>query len=106
MHVTGISGIGVVEMDPEIVAHAEAALEELDGHGAGPEVTSTYHVEEGDVAENIIDFAEAKAAGLIVMATWGLTGIDRFVLGSNTERVVRTAPCPALTVPPVSDNEE
>ncbi|MFB6272098.1 MAG: universal stress protein [Salinibacter sp.] len=28
---------------------------------------------------------------------------DRFVLGSNTERVVRTAPCPVLTVPPTLD---
>lgn len=103
---TGIPGVGVVEMDPEIVANAEAALEELNGNVGGPEVTSAYHVEEGDVDEDIIDFAEANDVDLIVMATRGLTGIDRFVLGSNTERVVRVAPCPVLTVPPTPDEEE
>jgi len=96
---TGIPGVGVVEMDSEIVANAEQALEELNASVEGPAVSTTCHVEEGDVAQTIVDFAEARAADLIVMATRGLTGIDRFVLGSNTERVVRTAPCPVLTVP-------
>jgi nucleotide-binding universal stress UspA family protein len=103
---TGIPGVGVVEMDPDIVANAEAALEELNGNVGGPEVRSAYHVEEGDVDEDILDFAEANDVDLIVMATRGLTGLDRFVLGSNTERVVRAAPCPVLTVPPSLDGEE
>jgi len=97
---TGLPGVGVVEMDPEIVANAESALEALNDAVEGPEVESDYHVREGDVAEDIVDFAGTKAVNLIVMATRGLTGIDRFVIGSNTERVVRTAPCPVLTVPP------
>lgn len=100
---TGIPGVGVVEMDPEIVANAGEALDELSASVGGPEVTTAHHVEEGDVAQAIIDFADAHEADLIVMATRGLTGIDRFVLGSNTERVVRTAPCPVLTVPPSPD---
>ncbi len=102
---TGIPGVGVVEMDPEIVANAEQALDELDASVGGPEVDSAYHVEEGDVAQTIVDFAEARETDLIVMATRGLTGIDRFVLGSNTERVMRTAPCPVLTVPATSDED-
>jgi len=102
---TGIPGVGVVEMDPEIVANAEGALEQLDRTMGGPEVASAYHVEKGDVAQVIIDFAEMNEIDLIVMATRGLTGIDRFVLGSNTERVVRAAPCPVLTVPPSPDEE-
>lgn len=97
---TGIPGIGVVEMDPDIVANAEAALESLNTKIEGPDVESGYHVQEGDVAHAIVDFAETNAVDLIVMATRGLSGIDRFVMGSNTERVVRTAPCPVLTVPP------
>lgn len=100
---TGIPGVSVVEMDPEIVANAEEALDELNASVGGPEVTTAQHLEEGDVAQTIIDFAEAREADLIVMATRGLTGIDRFVLGSNTERVVRAAPCPVLTVPASPD---
>jgi len=102
---TGIPGVGVVEMDPEIVANAEQALEELNASVGGPEVDSAYHVEEGNVAQTIVDFADAHETDLIVMATRGLTGIDRFVLGSNTERVVRRAPCPVLIVPGTSDAE-
>ena len=102
---TGIPGVGVVEMDSEIVANAEQALHELNASVGGPEVSTACHVDEGDVAQIIVEFAEAREADLIVMATRGLTGIDRFVLGSNTERVVRTAPCPVLTVPTLSGTE-
>ena len=42
---------------------------------------------------------EAAQCDLVVMATHGRTGFQRFVLGSVAERVVRTAPCPVLTIP-------
>lgn len=103
---TGIPGMGVVEMDPEIVGQAETALKQLNENVGGPAVESAYHVQEGDVAQDIIDFVETKETDLVVMATRGLTGIDRFVLGGNTERVVRAAPCPVLTVPPIPDEED
>jgi signal recognition particle GTPase len=35
---------------------------------------------------------------LVVMATHGRTGIDRYLLGSVTEQVVRSSPAPVLTV--------
>ncbi|MFB6249303.1 MAG: universal stress protein [Salinibacter sp.] len=96
---TGIPGIGVVEMDPEIVDNAERALKQLDADVEGPDVQSTYHVREGEVSADIVDMAETKGVDLIVMATRGLTGLSQFLLGSNTERVVRVAPCPVLTIP-------
>ncbi|WP_263840517.1 universal stress protein [Salinibacter sp.] len=96
---TGIPGVSVVEMDPEIVANAEEALDELNASVGGPGVPTACHVEAGGVAQTIVDVADAREADLIVMATRGLTGIDRFVLGGNTERVLRTAPCPVLAVP-------
>lgn len=95
---TGLPGFDVVEMDPDIVKNAQAALNSLNEGVAGPDVESSYHVRKGDVAEEVIDFAETRGIDLISMATRGLTGITRFVLGSNTERVVRYAPCPVLTV--------
>jgi nucleotide-binding universal stress UspA family protein len=42
--------------------------------------------------------AESLPADLIVMGTRGLTGLKHALLGSVAERVVRTAPCPVLTV--------
>jgi len=96
---TGLPGIGVVEMDPEIVKNAEKALQQLNENIDGPDVQSAYHVREGDVSHDIIDFAETHGIDLIVMATRGLTGVNRFLMGSNTERIVRVAPCPVLTLP-------
>lgn len=96
---TGIPGVGVLEMDPEIVQNARQALEQLEQEIGGPKVESRYHVRKGNVAKNIIDFAETEGVGLIVMATRGYTGMTRFLMGSNTERVVRASPCPVLTIP-------
>jgi len=96
---TGIPGVSVAETDPEILANAEEGLQKLSENVGGPEVESAYHVREGDVSRDIVDFAETNGVNLIVMATRGLTGINRFLLGSNTERIVRVAPCPVLTIP-------
>lgn len=40
-----------------------------------------------------------SAFGLVVMGTHGRTGLDRVVMGSVTEKVIRHAPCPVLAVP-------
>lgn len=56
---------------------------------------------EGDaVADVIFDYAEEIAADLVVMGTHGRKGIERAMLGSVAEKVVRRAHCPVLTVPP------
>lgn len=55
---------------------------------------------EGKPAEEIVKLASKESAGLIVIATHGYSGLHRFVFGSVTERVVRTAKCPVLTVRP------
>jgi nucleotide-binding universal stress UspA family protein len=55
---------------------------------------------EGRVHELIGHRAAAWPADLIVMGTHGRSGFNRLLLGSITEKVVRTSPCPVLTVPP------
>jgi len=50
------------------------------------------------VTDLILSQAEERAANLIVMGTHGLRGIDRLMLGSVTERVLRRARCPVLAV--------
>ncbi len=51
----------------------------------------------GVIPEDAIVEAAAES-DLIVMGTHGRTGVSRLVLGSVTERVVATAPCPVLAV--------
>ncbi len=49
-----------------------------------------------DIAENIVRAADEHASDLIVMSTNALTGLQRAVLGSVADAVVRTAGCPVL----------
>lgn len=57
-------------------------------------------VDRGSPADRILDRAAALPADLIVIGTHGSRGFERLVLGSVTERVLRRASCPVLTVPP------
>jgi len=49
---------------------------------------------------DILDRAVRLAADLIVIGTHGISGFEHLVLGSVTEKVLRKATCPVLTVPP------
>ena len=56
-------------------------------------------VEQSDEpAKEILQYAKSANIDLIVMGTHGRTGLARAVLGSVAETVVRSAPCPVLTV--------
>jgi nucleotide-binding universal stress UspA family protein len=53
---------------------------------------------EGHPSNEIIDFAENNNIDLIVMGTLGKTGLDRFMMGSVAEKVVRGSKVPVLVV--------
>jgi nucleotide-binding universal stress UspA family protein len=56
--------------------------------------------DEGNPVVRILERAISLSADLIVMGTHGRGGFERLVLGSVTEKVLRKASCPVLTVPP------
>lgn len=53
---------------------------------------------EGTPSRNIISCATDEQCDLIIMATRGRLGVERLLLGSVTEQVVRQSPVPVLTV--------
>ncbi|MEN6592130.1 MAG: universal stress protein [Methanobacterium sp.] len=55
-------------------------------------------IKEGSPADVILKTVEDEGVDLIVMGTSGKHGLDRFLLGSVTEKVVRSANCPVLAV--------
>jgi nucleotide-binding universal stress UspA family protein len=63
-----------------------------------PEVKVEGRVEEGEPVTGIVNAARATDCDLIVMGTQGRTGLGRLHLGSVAENVLRTAPCPVVTV--------
>jgi nucleotide-binding universal stress UspA family protein len=59
----------------------------------------------GSPSRAILEYVDDYAVDLVVMGTHGRTGLDRYLIGSVAEKVVRTSPVPVLTVPG-SDSEE
>uniref|UniRef100_UPI00387E9FE4 universal stress protein n=1 Tax=Haloarcula regularis TaxID=3033392 RepID=UPI00387E9FE4 len=51
-------------------------------------------------------YVEDNDVDLVVMGTHGRTGLERYLLGSVTEKLVRTAPVPVLTVRAPEEAEE
>ncbi len=64
------------------------------------DVAAEVRVEEGQVAPRVLQVAADESVDLIVMGTHGRSGVQRLVLGSIAEKMVRQAACPVLTVPP------
>ena len=54
----------------------------------------------GEVVEEIVNYATEEQAGLIIMGTHGNKGLERILLGSVAERVLKRAHCPTLTMNP------
>lgn len=67
------------------------------GEQAGVDATNA-HVRVGRPDREIVALAEEIGAGLIAMATHGLSGWEHALIGSTTERVLRRAPCPVLSL--------
>lgn len=63
-------------------------------------------VRDGAPIEEILKTARDLPADLIVMGTHGLGGFEHWLLGSVTEKVLRKAACPVLTVPPAAVEAE
>lgn len=88
-----------VELQQDVEAAAkeqtEGLLDEEDCRDLGA-VAAT--VTSNATADAITEYARANQINLIVMGTHGRRAMARFFIGSVAERVVRTAPCPVLTV--------
>lgn len=76
----------------------EVARQLLDTSLASFGVAGRALVLEGAPAPAVARAAEELGASLVVVATHGRTGLERIALGSETERVLRTAPCSVLVV--------
>ena len=86
------------EQKMAIRAEAMGYLQKVQRNLKDQGVGVTVAVLEGDVASQIIAYAEQKAFDLIAMATHGRSGIDRFVMGSIAEKVVRSTIAPVLLI--------
>jgi nucleotide-binding universal stress UspA family protein len=55
-------------------------------------------VTEGSPGSALLEYAETELVNFVAMGTHGYTGIDRVLLGSTTERLIRNASVPVMSV--------
>ena len=58
----------------------------------------THVLLQGDPASEIVRYGRDAGIDVIVMGTHGRTGVERLLLGSVAEKVLRDAPCSVLVV--------
>ncbi|SEQ40681.1 universal stress protein [Natrinema salaciae] len=89
--------LGTLQTDEAIPA-AERAVERVETEATREGVDTVTAVERGVPHEEILAYADDHGIDMIVMGTQGRTGLDRVLVGSVTERVVRMADVPVVTV--------
>jgi nucleotide-binding universal stress UspA family protein len=77
-------------------------LERLCAAAPGPPVPFRIHVRTGDPSREILEAAHELGSELVPLSSHGLTGIDRLLLGSVAERLVRACTVPVLVVEPAA----
>ncbi|HSD89391.1 MAG TPA: universal stress protein [Kofleriaceae bacterium] len=114
LNVIGIPTLGVPELGigltstlvDTLVRENEEALEKLADRKRAGALIGQVLLRTGDARDMICQTAKELGVDLVVMGTHGRRGVTRALLGSVTESVVRSAPCPVLTIRPHTVHHE
>ena len=90
--------ISFEQLEQEIEAGAETMMVKFCHDKMGDFTDYKKIIITGTPYEEIVRKASEMDASLIVLGTHGRTGLDHMIFGSTAERVVRSAPCPVLTI--------
>jgi nucleotide-binding universal stress UspA family protein len=90
--------VGVETVVEALTEEGEKAVARVADRARAADVPVETHVVTGTAFPTILEVADDVDADLIVMATHGRRGIERYLLGSVTERVVRKSDVPVMTV--------
>jgi nucleotide-binding universal stress UspA family protein len=91
---------GPLEPAPELEKRVRSRLEQIAAKYFGSKVRCDIGIRRGEAGAAILRAVKDVEADLIVMATHGHKGLNRMLLGSVAERVVRESPVPVLTIRP------
>lgn len=99
----GWSGIGREEsrdLDRSLQRQAADRLRAFADENVGDNVSADLEVRVGQPAEEVIAAARDSKCDSIMLSTRGLTGLDRYFIGSVAHRVAQLAPCPVVLLRP------
>jgi nucleotide-binding universal stress UspA family protein len=88
------------DLDRSLQRQAADRLRAFADENVGDNVAADMEVRLGQPAAEIIAAARDSKCDSIVLSTRGLTGLDRYLIGSVADRVARLAPCPVVLVRP------
>lgn len=93
-------GLAVLVLTPQVGAKVPAALAHLLDSVPGTVSVApiTFRTEQADVADAIVDQAEAVAADLVVIGSRKHSSVGKFLVGSTTQQVLLDSPAPVLVV--------
>ena len=86
------------DLDRSLQQQAADRLRAFADENVGDKVAADLEIRIGQPAEEIISAARDSKCDSIVLSTHGLTGLDRYLIGSVADRVARLAPCPVVLV--------
>ena len=100
------NSMGMVDVDSQtnmfmglMIKGVHKQMEKIVNDSKYEGVTIIPHVHQGKPYDNISREIANHEADLVVMGTLGSSGLDELFIGSNTEKVVRYAKCPVLSIP-------
>jgi nucleotide-binding universal stress UspA family protein len=85
---------------PELKDRRDQALNAPTDRADRVGVTATTATVRGAPSDALVAYARENEIDLIVIGTHGRSGLDRIIVGSVAEHVVRNAPAPVITVRP------
>jgi nucleotide-binding universal stress UspA family protein len=97
---------GRTEVAAEIESRAHSVVSAAAARADARGVETVTSVASSAPSDAVVDYTEEAGIDLIAMPTHGRTGLERILLGSTTERVVRRSPAPVLALPPTDDSRE
>jgi nucleotide-binding universal stress UspA family protein len=82
----------------ELMKRRKLQMAELEEQNAGKNYTFSTKIKLGNAFKHISESITEETPDLVVMGSKGIGGFEEILVGSNTEKVVRNANCPVLTI--------
>ncbi|MFB6083263.1 MAG: universal stress protein [Halorientalis sp.] len=95
---TASSLLDATGSESKLEEEGRRAIERIDRMAQVHGVDTVTEIRTGDPASEVLDYADEIEADLIVAGTHGRSGVERRLIGSVAERLVRHAECPVMTV--------
>lgn len=90
--------VGFADIEQELFKNAETELAKKADALKAEGFSVVTSVLRGRASDEICGYAKEQGISIISIGTHGRSGLEHFLFGSTTERVLRKAPCPVLSV--------